>query len=99
MGNCCPKSKVVNYIGVFRDLQEALVIYGSGFGGGVISVISYQLSSTQTINRGALIAEFFFPRIIDGLYPVSFLVINKTIVNFEIPLNPPFQGGKGRSKQ
>ncbi len=37
--------------------------------------LSYQLSSTQTINRGALIVEIFFPRIIDGLYPVSFLVI------------------------
>ncbi|GEM_PF-6632708 len=41
----------------------------------VISVISYQLSSTRLENRGAGRENFFFfPRIIDGLYPVSFLV-------------------------
>src|SRR5437588_9395712 len=30
-----PNGLIVDYVGVFRDLQKALAIYGSGSGGGI----------------------------------------------------------------
>ncbi|GEM_PF-6577694 len=46
------------------------------------------VSSTHTMNRGALIVEkfFFFPRIIDGLHPVYFLLKYMIVVRAGMPV-------------